>query len=471
MENKYDVVVIGAGPAGYVAAIRASQNGLRCAIIEKRKTLGGTCLNLGCIPTKALLDSTHKYQEAKEKFSTHGIISSSLQADISVMMQRKNQVVDDVCNGVEFLMKKNKIAVFYGMASFLSAHEILVQQSQEKIILQADNIIIATGSEPVGKNQNFASAFVDEKNIVTSDTAISFDEVPHNLVIVGAGAIGLELGSVWSRLGSQVKVIEMLPRLLPPVDKQVSVFLERSLKSQGMEFFYSHAVEKITKQENSIAIDVTNNKNQEQFSIEADKVLVAVGRRAYTQNLALEKAGVETQANGKIKVNQKFQTAVEHIYAIGDVIDGAMLAHKAMDEGEAVGDIVAGKASQVFYEGIPSVVYTAPELAWVGKSEEDLKQNKIPYITGKSYVRGSGRARAMEENEGMVKIIAHKDSRQILSGFLLAANASEMLAQVTLAVKQKLTIEQLASLTQAHPTISELVKEAALNALGRSIHV
>lgn len=471
-QKKYDIVVIGGGPAGYVAAIRASQLGMQCAVIEKRKTLGGTCLNVGCIPTKALLDSTHKYIDAQKHFSVHGILADNIQMDVPTMVARKNKVVDDVCAGVDFLMKKNKIDVYHGNGSFVSAHEVLVKkENSEQETLYAEKIVIASGSQPVGKNATFAGIQVDEKNVITSDAAISLEEIPQNLLIVGAGVIGLELGSVWARLGAKVQIVEMLPRLLPSVDKQISVFLERSLKSLGLEFFYSHAVEKISQTNNSqLQIDVKNNKNQEVVQFTADKILIAVGRKAYTENLSLQNIGLQTDQRGKIKVNENYQTAIENVYAIGDVIDGLMLAHKAMEEGEVVAEIIAGKNTSLNYNAIPSVVYTAPELAWLGKSEEDLKSEGINFVVGKIYVKGNGRARAMEESEGLIKIIAEKDSGKILSGFVLAPNASEMIAQITRAIEEETTLKQLASVMQAHPTVSELIREAALNALGISLH-
>lgn len=480
--EKYDVVIIGGGPAGYVVAIRASQLGQKCALIEKRKTLGGTCLNVGCIPTKALLDSSHAFKEAKEKFFEHGISTTNLSFDLARMMRRKEKVVSDVCGGVDFLMKKNKIAVLHGQASFLSPQQVQVKTNDgQSKILNAQKFVIASGSQPIGKDTLFAGALVDEKDILTSDAAIALEEVPRRLVIIGAGVIGLELGTVWARLGAQVQIVEMLDRLVPSLDKQTAVFWERSLKAQGLKFLYAHSLQKIEKtktekQEQELMLTVKNLKTKEQFFLQADKVLVAVGRAPYTKGLNLNNAEVVVNERGQIPVNKNYQTNIAHIYAIGDVTSGMMLAHRAMEEGERLGEILAASSSskeqEISFDKmiIPSVVYTSPELAWIGKSEEDLKAEGREYSSGKSYVRANGRARAMQESEGLVKILADKNTREILSVFLLAPNASEMIGEAVLAVKENMTLEQLASVIQPHPTVSELLKEAALAAFGRAIH-
>ncbi len=472
MSYDFDIVVIGGGPGGYVGAIRAAQLGKKVAIVEKRKTMGGTCLNVGCIPSKALLDSSEWYDAAKHSFSDHGIVVQDVAMDVSKMMQRKEQVVADVCNGVDFLIKKNKIKRFYGTASFLSEHEIQIapQKDQEKVeTISGENILIATGSEPI----SLPNITIDGKTILTSDHALALTEVPKHLVIIGAGVIGLELGSVWRRLGAKVTVVEMLPGLFPNADKQMSSLLARLLKNQGMDFLFGQKVTQIDQQGNGlrVLIEQADKDNAGQTSIDASHLLVAVGRKPFVQGLNHEKIGLAMTKQGRIQVNpQTYATSIPHIYAVGDVIDGPMLAHKASDEAIAWAEKLSGQAGHINYNAIPYIVYTWPEMAWVGESEEALRDQKIPYQTGKFFFRANGRARAMNESEGLVKILAHKETDRVLGMHIIGPRASDLIVEGALAIEFSASAEDLARTVHAHPTLAESVREAAMAAGGWSIH-
>ena len=467
--KKYDLIVLGAGPGGYVAAIRASQLGLKAAIIEKRKTLGGTCLNVGCIPTKALLDSSEKYYKIKEKMSVHGISIPEASVDIKKLAERKNKIVSEVCAGVEFLMKKNKVDVFNGTGKILEKGKVEItsaEKSSEKTVLNSENIILATGSVPI----DIPILPVDGKTIITSDHAVELKEVPKKMVIIGAGVIGLELGSVYARLGSQVTVIEMLPRLFMNVDKQIASFMQRTLESQGFQFYFDHKVLNCEKKKSG-AVVTFEDKNGQKNEISADCVLTAIGRKPYLENSGIIEAGIQLNERGKIAVNNEtYETSIKGIYAIGDIIDGPMLAHKAEEEGIAAAEIIAGKPGHVNYAAIPSVVYTAPEVAWVGTSEEMCKEKGIEVNTGTFLFRANARAKAMDEAEGMVKVIADKKTDRLLGVFIAGPHASELIAEAAVAFEFAASSEDIARSIHAHPTLSEALKEAAMAASNWSIH-
>lgn len=467
MSEKFDLTVIGSGPGGYVAAIRAAQLGMKTAIIEKRETLGGTCLNVGCIPSKALLDSSEKYESLNHQFEEHGIKASDVKLDLKQMMKRKDEVVADVCGGVDFLMKKNKITRFHGFGSFLSAKEIEIKNDEGKTqSIESDKTIIATGSVPV----ELPGIKVDGKQIITSDHAIALKKVPEKMAVIGAGVIGLELGSVWRRLGSEVHMIELLPSLFPGADSGMSKQALSIFKKQGLKFYFEHMVKSASVKNKKVQVEVENKKKGETFNLEVDSLLVAVGRRPYTDNLGLEQAGVELTDKKRVKVDSHFKTTVDNIYAIGDVIDGPMLAHKAEEEGVALAEILAGQAGHVSYLAIPSVVYTWPEIAWLGKSEDELKEEGVEYKTGKSFFRGNGRARAVNEIDGQVKILADKKTDRILGASIIGPNASELIAELAVSYEFAGSAEDVARAVHAHPTLAEVIKDAAQNAGGWAIH-
>ncbi|MDH5721548.1 MAG: dihydrolipoyl dehydrogenase [Spirochaetia bacterium] len=470
MENKkYDLVVLGAGPGGYVAAIRASQLGLKTAIVEKRKTLGGTCLNVGCIPTKALLDSTEKYYKIREKMAVHGIQISEAEVDVKKLADRKNKIVSEVCQGVEFLMKKNKIDVYTGTGKILEKGRVevsLAENLPEKTVLNCDNIIIATGSVPI----DIPILPIDGKTIITSDHAVDLKEVPERLAIIGAGVIGLELGSVYARLGAEVTVIEMLPRLFMPVDKQIAAFMQRSLEAQGFKFHFNQKLISCEKNNNELKL-ISETKDGTKNEIAADCALVAVGRKPYIENSGIEDIGVKLNERGRIIVNEEtYETDAKGVYAIGDVIEGLMLAHKAEEEGIAVAEVIAKKPAHVNYAAIPSVVYTSPEIAWVGVSEEQCKEKGVEVNTGTFLFRANARAKAMEEAEGMVKVIADKKTDRLLGVFIAGPHASELIAEAAVAFEFSASSEDIARSIHAHPTLSEALKEAAMAASKWSIH-
>lgn len=466
---KYDLVIIGSGPGGYVAAIRAAQLGFKTAIIERYNTLGGTCLNVGCIPSKALLDSSEHYHNAKDKMVQHGINITGLKLDIKQMIQRKNDVVSQTSAGVAFLMKKNKIDVHYGHGSFLSPKQIsILKEDGSTAIIEGDKVIVATGSKPV-----LPPAFNYDKNRVISSTeALNLEEVPKKMVVIGGGVIGLELGSVYARLGTQVEIIEYLDRLVPGMDKDVGKELFRALKKQGIKFHLKHQVTTVKANKKSATISFQKRDSDETQSINADYCLVAIGRRPYTDNLGLENTGIQLDKKGRIIVDQHLETAEKGIYAIGDVIKGAMLAHKAEEEGIFVAEILAGQLPHVNYNLIPGVVYTWPEAAGVGQTEEQLKEAGVNYKIGKFPFKALGRARASGDLEGMVKILADSETDEILGVHMVGARVADIIAEAVIAMEFRASAEDVARSSHAHPTFTEAVKEAALAATGnRALHI
>ncbi|MGK9165704.1 dihydrolipoyl dehydrogenase [Inquilinus limosus] len=459
----YDVIVIGAGPGGYVAAIRAAQLGLKTACVEKMPTLGGTCLNVGCIPSKALLQASEKFEEAKHALAGFGVKVAGVELDLPGMLGHKDKVVKANVDGIDFLFKKNKIDRLLGHARFTAKDRIEVEGKT----YAAKNFIIATGSDSMPLN----GVEVDEKRIVTSTGALSLPEVPKHLVVIGGGVIGLELGSVWARLGAKVTVVEFLDRILPTNDGEVSKQMQRILAKQGMAFKLSSKVTGATQTNRGVTLTVEPAKGGDVETIEADYVLVSIGRRPYTNGLGLEAAGVELDERGRIKTDKHFRTNVEGIYAIGDVIAGAMLAHKAEDEGVAVAEILAGQAGHVNYDAIPNVVYTWPEVASVGRSEEELKQAGVAYKAGKFPFLANGRARAMNATDGFVKILADAKTDRVLGVHIVGAEAGTIIAECAMAMEFGASAEDIARTCHAHPTLNEVVKEAALAVDGRPIHI
>jgi dihydrolipoamide dehydrogenase len=461
------LVVIGAGPGGYVAAIRAAQLGMRVACVEKRETLGGTCLNIGCIPSKALLDSSELYHLAHERFARHGIKVGGLGLDVAAMLRRKDEVVKGLTQGVRGLFKKNKVEPVFGTARIASPTTVVVRNDEgAETTLEAGHILIATGSEPV----NLPFIPFNGKTIVSSTEALCFRSVPEHLVVVGAGYIGLELGSVWKRLGSKVTVIEFLPRIVPLADVEVGALLHKSLFKQGLEF---HLETRVTgaKVEGDRVTVAAETKEGKSLSFEADRVLVAVGRRAYTEGLGLAEVGITVDPKtGKVPVDAHFRTAVPTISAIGDVIEGPMLAHKAEDEGVAFAEILAGKPGHVDYNTVPSVIYTWPEMASVGITEEQARERNLDYRVGKFPFLANGRAKAMDETEGLVKIIADAKTDRVLGVHIIGPRASDMIAEAVTTMEFAGSAEDIARICHAHPTLSEAMKEAALAVEKRAIH-
>ncbi len=467
---KYDVTVIGSGPGGYVAAIRCAQLGMKTAIIERYDTLGGTCLNVGCIPSKALLDSSEHFHAAQERFAEHGIDLRDLKVNMPQMIKRKNEVVDQNVKGIDFLMKKNKIEVHHGHASFVDKHTIKVVQSEgsEKTI-ETDKVIIATGSKPiVPEDWNY-----DKKRVITSTEALNIEAVPKRMVVVGGGVIGLEMGSVFARLGTQVEVVEYMDRVLPGMDKDCGRELMRSMKKMGVQFHLKHMVTKVKVNKKSATVTVQKRDSEEEpFTINADYCLVAIGRRPYTHGLGLDKVGIELDDKGRIPVDEHLQTSVEGIYAIGDVIRGAMLAHKAEEEGVFAAEVLAGQKPHIEYNHIPNVVYTWPEVAGVGKTEEQLKEEGIPYKVGKFPYKALGRARASMDVDGLVKVISHKATDEILGVHMVGARTADMIAEAVALMEFRASAEDAARMSHAHPTYTEAMKEAALAATAdRAIHI
>lgn len=464
-ETNFDVVVIGGGVAGYVAAIRASQLGLKAAVVESRGTLGGTCLNVGCIPSKALLQSSENYHHALHKLKDHGVNVGKVTLDLDVMMKRKDAIVKKLTSGVDFLMKKNKITYLKGFGSFIDKNtiKVVLNEGGEQTLV-AKNTIIATGSEPI----EIPFAPFDEKQVLSSTGALALDAVPEHLVVIGGGVIGLEMGSVWARLGAKVTVIEFADTILPMMDKDVIRTMKKVLAAEGMEF---HEKTKFTDlKKNGKKLTIIADKSGETVSIECDKVLVAVGRRAFTKNLGLDKIGLVAEKNGKIKTDGHYGTGIPGIWAIGDVIDGPMLAHKAEEEGAACAELIAGKPGHLNYDAIPNVVYTWPEVAAIGISEQEAQAKGIEISIGKFPFAPNGRAMAFGETEGFVKLIADKKTDRLLGAHIVGPLASELIAELAIAFEYSASAEDVARSVHAHPTLAEAIKEAAMAVDKRSIH-
>ena len=464
MSEKFDVTVIGGGPGGYVCAIRLSQLGLKTACIESRGSLGGTCLNVGCIPSKSLLNLSENFHKAKN-FEKIGIEIGELKLNLGKMMKNKEKAVTVLTKGIEFLFKKNKVTYFKGKGSFKNSKEIAITADGEETIIQSSKVIISTGSEPV----SIPGMEFDEERIISSTGALSLAELPKKMVVVGGGYIGLEMGSVWSRLGSEVEVIEFLDHITPGMDREISNEFMKILKKQGIKFQLNTKVEKITKNQNGVIIETSDTENKKN-NIEADVVLISVGRKPYTNGLNLEKVGVEVDEKGRVKVNKNFETNIKNIYAIGDVIEGPMLAHKAEEEGIAVAELIAGQSGHVNYDIIPGVVYTSPEVATVGKTEEQLNSKNITYKVGKFPFMANSRAKAIDEPEGFVKILADSKTDKVLGVHIIGPHAGEMIAEMAVAMEFGASSEDIARTCHAHPTFSEAIKEAALSVEKRQIH-
>lgn len=465
----YDLCIIGSGPGGYVAAIRAVQLGMKTAIIERYNTLGGTCLNVGCIPSKALLDSSEHFHNASADFEKHGIELEALKVNMPQMIARKNEVVDQTCKGVEFLMKKNKIDVFHGHGSFVDANTVNIAKddgSNEKIT--ASKVIIATGSKPITP----AAFNYDKKRVITSTEALNINKVPKRMVVIGGGVIGLELGSVYARLGTQVEVVEFMDSILAGMDKDCGKELQRALKKLGVKFHLGHKVVDVKSMKTKVKVSVEKRDSEEKFDIDADYCLIAIGRHAYTANLGLENVGVTTDDRGRIDVDEHLQTNVPGIYAIGDVVKGAMLAHKAEEEGVFVAELIAGQKPHIDYNLIPGVVYTWPEVSAVGMTQQEAKEAGRAVKIGKFPFKALGRARASMDLEGMVKIIADKETDEILGAHMVGARAADLIMEVVALMEFRATAEDLSRICHPHPTFTEAVKEAALAATdNRALHV
>jgi dihydrolipoamide dehydrogenase len=466
MDNNFDVVVIGGGPGGYVCAIRAAQLGLKTACVESRGTLGGTCLNVGCIPSKSLLNLSETYHKAQKDFNSQGIEFSGLKLNLDKMMANKNKSVQVLTKGIEFLFKKNKITYIKGKGVLFSKNDVVVYEGEKKISYKSKNIVIATGSGP----STLPGMEIDEENIVSSTGALAFKEVPKNFIVIGGGYIGLEMGSVWSRLGSNVTVLEYLDHITPGMDKEISSEFMKILTKQGFKFKLKSKVTSVSNKDDQVEVTFTNNETSKEEKILADKVLVSVGRKPYTEGLNLTKMGIKKDKQGRIDVNDKLQTSINNIYAIGDVIKGPMLAHKAEEEGIAVAEIIAGQAGHVNYDIIPGVVYTSPEVAVVGKTEEQLKNEKISYKVGKFPFIANSRAKVNNETDGFVKILADSKTDRVLGVHMIGPHTGDMIAEMALAMEFGASAEDIARTCHAHPTHTEAVKEAALAVDKRAIH-
>ncbi len=467
-DASYDLVVIGSGPGGYVCAIRAAQLGMKVACVEKRESLGGTCLNIGCIPSKAMLASSEKFAEANHGLAAFGIKVAKAELDLPGLLAHKDKTVKANVDGVAFLFKKNKIDWIKGAGSVAGAGSVTVKLNaggEQK--LAAKNIVIATGSDVI----SLPGMTIDEKKIISSTGALALPEVPKRLVVIGGGVIGLELGSVWQRLGSTVTVIEFLDRILPPMDGEVSKQMQRILTKQGIVFKLSTKVTSAKPGAKGIALTMEPAKGGAAETMEADVVLVAIGRKPFTDGLGLDKAGVKLDAKGRVEIDNHWQTNVKGIYAIGDAVAGPMLAHKAEDEGTAVAELLAGQSAHINYDAIPNIVYTWPEVAAVGKTEEELKAAGIAYKSGKFPFTANGRARAMNATDGFVKILADATTDRVLGAHIVGPDASHLIAEIVLAMEFSASAEDIARTCHGHPTLSEVVKEAALAVAGRPIHI
>jgi len=467
--TQYDVAIIGSGPGGYVAAIRCAQLGMKTAIIEKYSTLGGTCLNVGCIPSKALLDSSHHYEDAVKHFESHGIeIPGEIKVNLEKMIARKQAVVDQTSSGVKFLMDKNKVDVFEGLGSFKDATHINIKKTDGKTeTIEAKNIIIATGSKP----SSLPFIKLDKERVITSTEALKLKEIPKHLIVIGGGVIGLELGQVYKRLGAEVTVVEFMDRIIPGMDGALSKELLKVLKKQKVKFNLSHKVKSVEAKGNEVVV-IAEDKKGEEIRFTGDYCLVSVGRRPFTDGLNIEASGVKLEKNGTIAVNDHLQTNISNIYALGDVVRGPMLAHKAEEEGTFVAEILAGQKPHIDYNLIPGVVYTWPEVAAVGKTEEELKESGVEYKVGQFPMRALGRARASMDLDGFVKILAHKETDEVLGVHMIGARMADVIAEAVTAMEFRASAEDISRMSHAHPTFAEAVKEAALAATdNRALHV
>ena len=462
----FDVVVIGSGPGGYVAAIRCAQLGLKTAIIEKYNSLGGTCLNVGCIPSKALLDSSHHYHNAIHNFEKHGIDIKEVKVNFKQMIDRKNEVVEQTSGGINFLMDKNKVDIFQGIGSFKDATHINIASAEgNSETIEAKHTIIATGSKP----SSLPFIKIDKKRVITSTEALCLKEIPKHLIVIGGGVIGLELGSVYKRLGADVSVIEFMPKIIPTMDDMLAKELQKALKKQGVKFYTDHKVTSVKTGSKEVILTVDDKKGNP-VEFKGDYCLVSVGRKAYTKGLGLENAGVKSNDMGQVETNDHLQTNIHHIYAIGDVVKGAMLAHKAEEEGTMVAELIAGQKPHINYNLIPGVVYTWPEVATVGKTETQLKDAGIEYKVGSFPMRALGRARASMDIEGQVKVLADAKTDEILGVHMIGARAADMIAEAVVAMEYRASSEDIARMSHAHPTFTEAIKEACLAVDGRAIH-
>ena len=463
---KYDVTVIGSGPGGYVAAIRCAQLGMKTALVEKYSTLGGTCLNVGCIPSKALLDSSEHYHNAETTFKEHGVNVSDVKVDLKQMIKRKGEVVDQTTQGIDFLMKKNKIDVYQGVGSFVDKNHVKISGEKEETI-ETDKAIIATGSKPA----SLPFIEIDKKRVITSTEALNLTSIPEHLIVIGGGVIGLELGSVYARLGSKVSVVEYMDSLIPTMDKMLGRELKKVLKKLGFEFYLKHKVTGVKATAKTVTVTAESPKG-ETVELKGDYCLVSVGRRPYTEGLGLENVGINTDKAGRVEVDSQLRTNVDNIYAIGDVVKGPMLAHKAEEEGVFVAEVIAGQKPHIHYNLIPGVVYTWPEVASVGYTEEQLKEDGREFKSGSFPFRALGRARASMDIDGQVKVLADKSTDEILGVHIIGARAADMIAAAVTAMEYRASAEDVSRMSHAHPTYMEAVKEACLAATGdRAIHM
>lgn len=464
MENKYDVVVIGSGPGGYISAIRASQLGKKVALVEKYKGLGGTCTNVGCIPAKALLDSSEHYHQAVSEFKVHGIETDNLRLNFTQFIARKNEVIQQNNAGLTYLMRKNKITVYQGVGGFVDAHQLRVSTaSGEDVLLSAANFIIATGSKP----SSLPGIDIDKKRIITSTEAMALQEKPKSMLVIGGGVIGIELASLFSRLGTKITIIEYADAILPAMDRELGKTLQKSLNKLDIQFKLNQRVQEVHNTGDSVTVTYLDDQNQRHADT-AEYCLMAVGRKPYTEGLGLKRLGIQTDKGGRVIVNDKLQTNIAHIYAIGDVIAGPMLAHKAEEDGKYVAELICGKATHLDYNLIPGVVYTWPEVAAVGKTEEQLKSEGVDYQVGKFPFMASGRARASRDLEGFAKVLVDKVYAEILGVHIIGARAADLIPQAVLGMKNELTAKEMHEMVYPHPTFSEVLKEAYLMATGES---
>ena len=467
-DKKFDLVVIGAGPGGYVAAIVAAQKGMRVACVEKRKTLGGTCLNVGCIPSKALLHASEQYENSIKSNANEewGIRYKEVSLDLPKLLKKKLGIVDELTKGIDFLFKKNKVTKYIGAAKILSSNEIEIMNNEKAEIINADKIIIATGSE----STNLPNINVDEKKIVTSTGALELDKVPEKMIVIGAGIIGLEMGTVWRRLGAEVEVVEYLPRILPGIDDEIANNFMKILQKQGVKFKLAHSVEKAQIINDKVLLSVKDINNNAYDELEADVALVSVGRKPNTNGLGLEKLNLKIDKHGFIETNENFQTSISNIYAIGDVIKGPMLAHKAEEDGVAAVEIINGEAGHVDYNLVPGIIYTSPEVAVIGKTEEELKAEGIAYNKGTFPLMANSRAKAISHTDGMVKILSDKSTDKILGAHMIGHEAGTVIHELSIAMGFGASSEDVARICHGHPTVNEAIKEAALATYSKAIH-